>query len=64
MSLPSPRDDRAGPSHAAGVRAVTSAEAVTDVDVVIMSTPLGAIPKIAPLLVDVPADTILIDTSN
>ena len=47
-----------------GARAVTAAEAVLGVDVVIMSTPLGAIPRIAPLLADVPADTIVIDTSN
>lgn len=47
-----------------GARAVTAAEAVIDVDAVIMSTPLGAIPRIAPLFADVPAETIVIDTSN
>jgi len=47
-----------------GARAVSAAEAVTGVDVVIMSTPLGAIPRIAPLFADVPAETIVIDTSN
>lgn len=47
-----------------GARAVTSAEAVAGVDVVILSTQLGAIPKIAPLFADVPADTVVIDTSN
>jgi hypothetical protein len=47
-----------------GARAVTSAEAVTRVDVVIVSTPLGAIPRIAPLFADVPAETVVIDTSN
>jgi predicted dinucleotide-binding enzyme len=47
-----------------GARAVTSADAVVDVDVVILSTPLGAIPKIAPLVADLPADTVVIDTSN
>jgi predicted dinucleotide-binding enzyme len=47
-----------------GARAVTSAEAVTGVDVVILSTQLGAIPRIAPLFADVPAETIVIDTSN
>lgn len=47
-----------------GAHAVTSAEAVAGVDVVILSTPLGAIPKIAPLFTDVPADTVVIDTSN
>jgi len=47
-----------------GAQAVTSADAVKGVDVVILSTPLGAIPKIAPLFADVPADTVVIDTSN
>jgi predicted dinucleotide-binding enzyme len=47
-----------------GARAVTSADAVAGVDVAILSTPLGAIAKIAPLFVDVPADTVVIDTSN
>lgn len=47
-----------------GARAVTSAEAVVGVDVVILSTPLGAIPQISPLLADVPSDTVVIDTSN
>lgn len=47
-----------------GARAVTSAEAVTEVDVVIMSTPLGAIPRIAPLFTDVSTETVVIDTSN
>jgi len=47
-----------------GARAVTSAEAVTGVDVVILSTQLSAIPKIAPLFADVADDTVVIDTSN
>lgn len=47
-----------------GAHAVTSAEAVADVDVVILSTPLAAISQIAPLFADVPAETIVIDTSN
>lgn len=47
-----------------GARAVTAAEAVEGVDVVILSTPIAAIPKIAPLFADVPADTVVIDTSN
>ena len=49
---------------ASGARAVTSAEAVTGVDVVIMSTPLGAIPGIAPLIAALPEDVVVIDTSN
>jgi len=47
-----------------GARAVTSAEAVADVDVVIMSTPLRAIAKIAPLIAVLPEEVIVIDTSN
>jgi predicted dinucleotide-binding enzyme len=47
-----------------GARAVTSAEAVKDVDVVIMSTPLGAIPGIAPMIAALPEHVVVIDTSN
>jgi len=47
-----------------GARAMTSAEAVADVDVVIMSTPLRAIAKIAPLIAVLPEGVIVIDTSN
>lgn len=49
---------------AGGARAVTSDEAVRDVDAIILSTPLGAITKIAPLIADLPADVVVIDTSN
>lgn len=49
---------------ASGAHAVTSAEPVTGVDVVILSTQLGAIPAIAPLFADVADDTVVIDTSN
>lgn len=49
---------------ASGGRAVTAAEAVEDVDVVIMSTPFMSITKTAPLLAGVPDDTVVIDTSN
>ena len=47
-----------------GARAVTSAEATQDVDVVIMSTPLAAIPGIAPMIAAMPKDVVVIDTSN
>lgn len=47
-----------------GARAVTSQEAITDVDAVIMSIPLSRIPDAAPMLSSIPADTVLIDTSN
>ncbi|MGW2256335.1 NADPH-dependent F420 reductase [Streptomyces sp. NPDC001780] len=49
---------------ASGGRAVTVAEAVADVDVLILSIPLNRLPEIAPLLADVPADTVVVDTSN
>jgi len=47
-----------------GARAVTSAEAVADAHVVILSIPLCSIVAIAPLLQGLPADTVIIDTSN
>ena len=47
-----------------GARAVSAADAVVDVDVVILSIPLNRIPEVAPLFTDVPAETVVIDTSN
>lgn len=47
-----------------GARAVSAAEAVTGIDVVILSIPLNRLPEVAPLLADVPAETVVIDTSN
>lgn len=49
---------------ASGGRAVSAAEAVVDVDVIILSIPLNRIPGVAPLFTDVPAETVVIDTSN
>ena len=49
---------------ASGARAVSSAEAVKEVDVVILSIPLNRIPSVAPLVADLPAETVVIDTSN
>ncbi len=49
---------------ASGGRAVTAEEAVVDVDVVILSIPLDRLPGIAPLIASVPAETVVIDTSN
>ncbi|NPC47796.1 NADP oxidoreductase [Corallococcus sp. AB032C] len=49
---------------ASGARAVTAAEAVADVDIVILSIPLNRLPGIAPLIASVPAGTVIIDTSN
>jgi len=47
-----------------GARAATSEEAIADAQVLILSTPLSSIVAIAPLLADLPADTVVIDTSN
>ncbi|MGK2911164.1 MAG: NADPH-dependent F420 reductase [Sphingobium sp.] len=47
-----------------GGRAVTAEEAVMDVEVVILSIPLNRLPAAAPLLADIPAETVVIDTSN
>jgi predicted dinucleotide-binding enzyme len=47
-----------------GGRAVTAAEAVTDVEVVILSIPLNRLQGAASLVRGLPADTVVIDTSN
>jgi predicted dinucleotide-binding enzyme len=47
-----------------GARAVTSEEAVRDVDVLILSIPLSSLPGIAGLLASAPPDLVLLDTSN
>lgn len=47
-----------------GARAVSTAEAIEGVDVVILSIPLNRLPAIAPLIANLPAETVVIDTSN
>ncbi|WP_176599175.1 MULTISPECIES: NADPH-dependent F420 reductase [Sphingobium] len=47
-----------------GGRAVTTEEALQDVDVVILSIPLLRLPDIAAQVAALPADTVVIDTSN
>ena len=47
-----------------GARAVTAAEAVRDVDVVILSIPLAKLTDIAELLADLPEQVVVLDTSN
>jgi len=47
-----------------GGRGVTAAEAVVDVDVIILSIPLNRLPRITSLIATVPAETVVIDTSN
>jgi len=49
---------------ASGARAVTTPQAVEDVDVVILSIPLNRLPAIAPLITKLPAETVVMDTSN
>jgi 8-hydroxy-5-deazaflavin:NADPH oxidoreductase len=49
---------------ASGARAVSAAEAVHEVDVVILSIPLNRLPGVAPLVANLPAETVVIDTSN
>ena len=49
---------------ASGARAVTTEEALIDVDAVILSIPLNRIPDIAPLVAKLPDETVVIDTSN
>lgn len=47
-----------------GARAVTTQEALADVEVIILSIPMSRIPDVAPLIADVPQETVIIDTSN
>jgi predicted dinucleotide-binding enzyme len=49
---------------ASGAHAVSSAEAVQEVDVVILSIPLNRLLGVAPLVANLPAETVVIDTSN
>jgi 8-hydroxy-5-deazaflavin:NADPH oxidoreductase len=47
-----------------GARAVSAADAVTDVDVVILSIPLNRLSAVAPLIAALPSEAVVIDTSN
>ena len=47
-----------------GGRAVTTEEALVDIDVAILSIPLNRLSGIAPLVARLPADTVIMDTSN
>ena len=49
---------------ATGAHAVTTTQALEDVDVVILSIPLDRIPGIAPLFTSLSGGTVVIDTSN
>ena len=47
-----------------GARAVTSQDAMKDVDVIILSIPFASHSTIKPLMADVPEETVVIDTAN
>jgi 8-hydroxy-5-deazaflavin:NADPH oxidoreductase len=47
-----------------GARAATVATAVQDKDVVVLSIPFDRVPELADLFATVPAETVVIDTSN
>lgn len=47
-----------------GAVAVTTSQALTDVEVIILSIPFAQYPKLAKLFSDVPRDVVVIDTSN
>lgn len=47
-----------------GAKAVTTEEALTDVDVAILSIPLNRIADVTPLVAKLPQETVVIDTSN
>lgn len=49
---------------ASGARAATTQDALNGVEAVILSIPLNRISDIAPLVAELPEDTVVIDTSN
>jgi predicted dinucleotide-binding enzyme len=49
---------------ASGARAVTAVQAVEDVEAAIVSIPLNRLAEVAPLIGNLPAETVVIDTSN
>ena len=49
---------------ASGARPVEASHAVTDVDVLITSMPLSRMPEVKSLITGLPANTVIIDTSN
>ncbi|MUU69861.1 NADPH-dependent F420 reductase [Pseudarthrobacter sp. GA104] len=49
---------------ASGARPVEASSAVTDVDVLITSMPLSRMPEVRTLITDLPANAVIIDTSN
>lgn len=49
---------------AAGARPVEASDVVTDVDVLITSIPLSRMPEVKPLIANLPASAVIVDTSN
>ncbi|MGO4586064.1 NADPH-dependent F420 reductase [Arthrobacter sp. 2RAF6] len=49
---------------AAGARSVEASSVATDVDVLITSIPLSRMPGVKTLISDLPADAVIVDTSN
>lgn len=47
-----------------GARAVTTQDALENVEVIILSIPLNRVPDVAPLVARLPEQTVVIDTSN
>lgn len=47
-----------------GARAVDASDVVADVDVLILSIPLNRLPQVVPLLTTLPAEAVVVDTSN
>lgn len=47
-----------------GAHPVTAAQAATDVEVLVLSVPLSALPSLAPVVASLPESATLIDTSN
>lgn len=51
-------------AEAIGAEPVAAHEAVTDVDIIVLSIPFGRIPDVTSLFADVPDGVVLVDTSN
>lgn len=57
-------DDIRDKAEEIGAIPVASKDAVKDVEVIVLSIPFASVPDVAGLFADVPADVVLIDTSN
>src|SRR5688572_26313902 len=51
-------------SQEAGVVAVTTPETVKDAELIVLTIPLGQVPKIKDIFRDVPKDVIIVETMN